>query len=68
MEIIAFEEEAFYKMVAQVVARIKAEHGVKEDKWISGAELCRSFALQALRPCRSFEILEPSVLASLKRR
>jgi hypothetical protein len=55
MEIIAFEEEAFYKMIAAVVARIKAEHGVKEDKWISGAE-----AMQKLR------ITSPTTLQKLR--
>lgn len=38
MEIICLEEAAFYKLVEQVVERLKTSHGEKRDKWISDEE------------------------------
>ncbi|MBK7856636.1 MAG: helix-turn-helix domain-containing protein [Bacteroidetes bacterium] len=35
MKVICLEEEAFYELVEQVVARIKDKTSTKEDKWIS---------------------------------
>lgn len=43
MEVICLENEAFYSLVEQVVARIKDKQQ-KDDKWISGEE-----AMQKLR-------------------
>lgn len=44
MEVICLQDAAFYALVKEVVARMKAEHKPKEDRWISGAE-----AMQMLR-------------------
>lgn len=38
MQVICLEEEAFYILVEQVVARLKDLHGPKKDKWISDEE------------------------------
>ncbi|MBN8698714.1 MAG: helix-turn-helix domain-containing protein [Chitinophagales bacterium] len=38
MEIICLEEAAFYKLVEQVVERLKGSQGGKKDKWISDEE------------------------------
>lgn len=35
MQVICLEEEAFYALVEQVVARIKDQLGDKKEKWIS---------------------------------
>ncbi|MCR8561032.1 DNA-binding protein [Mucilaginibacter sp. BJC16-A38] len=34
-EFICLEDKAFKAVIDKVVAYIKAEHGIKEDKWIS---------------------------------
>ena len=38
MKVICLQEEAFYELVEQVVARIRETHGEKEEKWISVEE------------------------------
>jgi excisionase family DNA binding protein len=38
MEIICLEEAAFYKLVEQVVERLKSSQGEKKEKWISDEE------------------------------
>ena len=35
MEIICLQEEAFYALIEQVVARLKEKDGGEKDKWIS---------------------------------
>lgn len=35
MEIICLQDEAFYSLIEQVVARLKDKQGQKNDKWIS---------------------------------
>ncbi|AYQ30962.1 helix-turn-helix domain-containing protein [Runella sp. SP2] len=35
MKIICLEEEAFYALIEQVVARLKQVHGEDKEKWIS---------------------------------
>ena len=35
MEVICLEEAAFYSLVEQVVERLKIQHGVNKEKWIS---------------------------------
>jgi hypothetical protein len=32
------QDEAFYALIEEVVARIKEQHKVTQDKWISGEE------------------------------
>lgn len=40
MNVITLEEEAFYALVKQVVAQMKAQQNFKKkDKWISGEEV-----------------------------
>lgn len=41
MEVICLQDEAFYELVEQVVARLKKEQGVKADKWIADEEAMR---------------------------
>ncbi len=44
MEVICLQDEAFYELVEQVVARLKEKHNLKEDKWVSDED-----AMQRLR-------------------
>lgn len=44
MEVICLEDDAFYKLIDEVVNRIKEKHTITEDKWISPEE-----AMQKLR-------------------
>jgi hypothetical protein len=34
MNVITIEEEAFYKLLKEAIARIRTEYDIKEDKWI----------------------------------
>ncbi len=38
MQIICLQDEAFYALIDEVVARIKEKQGIKEDKWLSPEE------------------------------
>ena len=38
MEVICFQDEAFYKLVKTVVVRMKEKQNAKDIKWISGEE------------------------------
>ena len=44
MEVICLQDEAFYKLIDEVVGRVKEKQHIKFDKWISGEE-----AMQKLR-------------------
>lgn len=44
MEVICIEDEAFYKLIFEVVERIKEKQGITKDKWVSTNE-----AMQKLR-------------------
>ena len=55
MNVIVFEEESFYKLIQEVVTRIKLEQKITEDKWISALE-----AMQKLR------IKSPTTLQKLR--
>lgn len=44
MEVICLEDSAFYSLIERVIAKIKDQNNIKEDKWISGDE-----AMQKLR-------------------
>lgn len=36
MEVITIESEALFKLIKEVVKRIKIEHQITENRWISG--------------------------------
>jgi hypothetical protein len=57
MEVICLEEPAFYALVEKVYERLKEQHNIKQDKWISGEE-----AMHLLR------IKSPSTLQDLRDR
>lgn len=44
MEVICLQDEAFYKLIEEVVGRIKDKKDIQTDRWISGEE-----AMQKLR-------------------
>lgn len=44
MQVICFQDEAFYSIIDKVYQHIKEKYSVKEDKWITGEE-----AMQKLR-------------------
>jgi hypothetical protein len=47
MEVITIETESFYKLIQHVVERIKAEHKITEDRWISGTEAMRLLCISS---------------------
>jgi len=48
MNVIVLEEEAFYKLVEDVVDRMKQKHQIVEDKWISGPEAMKKLRIKSL--------------------
>jgi len=47
MEVICLEDEAFYALIDKVVNRIREQHNIKEDKWISGDEAMRKLRISS---------------------
>jgi len=47
MEVICLEDSAFYALVEQVVARIKENQGIKEEKWISSGEAMKKLRISS---------------------
>jgi hypothetical protein len=45
MQVICLEDTAFYALLEQVVSRIKEQHDIREDKWISGEEAMRKLRI-----------------------
>ncbi|ODS76936.1 MAG: hypothetical protein ABS46_18690 [Cytophagaceae bacterium SCN 52-12] len=41
MQVICLEEDAFYELIEQVVARLNDKHGQARDKWIADEEAMR---------------------------
>ena len=47
MEVICLEDRAFYALIDRVVLRIKEQHDIKEDKWISGDEAMKKLRISS---------------------
>ena len=47
MEVITIETESFFLLIKTVVERIKAEHNITEDRWISGEEAMRKLKISS---------------------
>jgi hypothetical protein len=47
MEVITIESDSFYKLVTMVVERLKAEHNIKENRWISAADAMEKMGISS---------------------
>lgn len=47
MEVICLETEAFYKLVEEVVERIKDQNDIKEEKWILAEEAMKLLGIKS---------------------
>ena len=47
MEVICFQDEAFYALIDKVVERVLGQQSTKEDKWISGSEAMKKLRIQS---------------------
>ncbi|MFD2520390.1 helix-turn-helix domain-containing protein [Emticicia soli] len=47
MQVICLEEDAFYTLVEQVVARLKKEHTKEKAKWISDEEAMQLLSIKS---------------------
>jgi len=45
MEVICLQDTAFYKLIEEVVARIKEKEGIREDRWISAEEAMKKLRI-----------------------
>lgn len=65
MEVICLEDLAFYTLIEEVVKRVKEKKGIREDKWISGAEtmaklrITSKTTLQKLRDTAAIRFSQP---------
>ncbi|MEP6614235.1 MAG: helix-turn-helix domain-containing protein [Mucilaginibacter sp.] len=47
MEVICLQEPAFYELLEKVYERLKDQHNIKQDKWISGEEAMRMLRIKS---------------------
>lgn len=47
MQVICLQDDAFYALIDEVVARIKEKQGIKEDKWISTEEAMEKLRIKS---------------------
>ena len=47
MNVIHMEEEAFYKLIEEVVARLSAEHNAPIERWIDGEEALKMLKIKS---------------------
>jgi len=47
MQVICLEEDAFYTLVEQVVARLKKDHNKEKPKWISDDDAMRMLNIKS---------------------
>jgi len=47
MNVIVIEEEAFHKLIEEVIVRIKEKSNPSADKWISGAEVMQKLRIKS---------------------
>lgn len=47
MQVICLEEDAFYTLVEQVVARLKKEHTKEKNKWISDEDAMQLLSIKS---------------------
>jgi hypothetical protein len=65
MEVICLQDEAFYKLLEEVVGRIKDKQNIKTDKWISGEEAMKKLritsktTLQKMRDTGAIRFSQP---------
>lgn len=65
MEVICLQDEAFYRLIEEVVGRIKEKQGIKTDRWISGKEVMQKLrissktTLQKLRDTGAIRFSQP---------
>jgi hypothetical protein len=66
MQVICLEEPAFYELMEKVYQRLKEQHNIKEDKWVSGEEAMKMLrikspsTLQNLRDIGAIRFSQPS--------
>jgi hypothetical protein len=66
MEVICLQEPAFYELLEKVYERLKDQHNIKEDKWISGEEAMHMMriksqaTLQNLRDTGAISFTQPT--------
>ena len=65
MEVICFQDEAFYTLLEAITLRIKDKYATKEDKWISATEAMKKLritsksTLQKLRDTGAIRFSQP---------
>jgi hypothetical protein len=47
MEVICFEDKAFYELLDRLYQRYKTEGNIKEDTWISGDEAMKRLGIKS---------------------
>ena len=47
MNVIVIEDEAFYKLIEEVMTRMKEKNAAPNDKWISGTEAMKKLGIKS---------------------
>ena len=47
MEVICLEDSALYALIEEVVNRLKEQHGIRREKWISGPEAMKMLRISS---------------------
>ncbi|CAN5819766.1 hypothetical protein BH10BAC2_BH10BAC2_27100 [soil metagenome] len=54
MQVICLQDDAFYALINEVIARIKDQQGNKEDKWISADEAMTKLRIKSKTTLQKF--------------
>jgi hypothetical protein len=54
MEVICLQDEAFYKLLEEVVERVKEKNGITHDKWISDTEAMHKLRITSKTTLQKF--------------
>lgn len=54
MQVICFEDQAFYEMLDRLYQRYKAENNIKEEKWITGEVAMKRLGISSKTTLQKF--------------
>ena len=54
MNVIHMEEEAFYKLIEEVVARLSAQHNAPVERWIDGEEAMKKLGIKSTTTLQTY--------------
>jgi len=68
MEVICLQDEAFYKLVDEVVSQLREKLNVRQEKWIAPERAMELLILKAKQPYKLCEIGATLLIRNRKRK